>query len=541
MLLSKLSCEELKMIDLYRKLYAMPDGAMVSVSPASIERVLRIWNEEKQKLYHLLGDKMMHEESVKISFPRGLLVGQMNELIGEHHFAKEVSLYLWREGRHAFLELFNPNFLIDNKYSGESAKIEINGTLIQLHNGAKPLKVLSKIATALDLEVYFENFRIRHSQILNQKEVSGTLVLSIHPLDYMTMSDNASNWSSCLSWKKSGCYCRGAVEMMNSPYVLVAYLKSDNSMSIGEKYYWNDKKWRTLCIVSEECIATIKDYPYRNDTLSSMAVKSLVKLAKENLNMGFSEEILGYDPYDKFIVKEEKSYTFEFETNTMYNDFDNDPHCFMALRKNLPSGYYALNYSGYENCMWCGDCYDFYEEYRNASEQEQYLVCRDCYNMETCEYCGDFCTEFFEVDGVYICESCYRNCSPACADDNQLHLSYTTVYLQSSGRCDSPCAMPYICLYNTDENTLKRFTSLGRLNYNEYSVPYISMHELTEEGLRAFKINDKQDFVNFYAELSLTSSQRIDKILKPLDWVKPNNWDEIISTAEKLAEEKGLQ
>ena len=540
MLLNKLSCEELKMIDSYRKSYSMPKVAAAVESPAPIENILRFWSEEKQKLYHLLGDKMMHEESVKISFPKDLLMKQMNKLINEHHFVREVDHYLSKNDEDTFFKLFNPNFLIDNKYNGKSAKIEINGTLIQLHKGAKPLKILSKIATALDIKVYFENFRIRHSQILNQKEISGTLVLSIHPLDYMTMSDNASNWSSCMSWKKSGCYCRGAVEMMNSPCVVIAYLKSDNSMSIGEKYHWNDKKWRTLCIVGEECIATIKDYPFRNDVLSSMVVKSLVKLAKENLNMSFSEEILDYDPSENFIIKGE-SYTFDFETNTMYNDFDNDPHCFMALRKNLPSGWYTLNYSGVENCMWCGDCYDFYEGYRDANEQEQYLVCRDCYSAETCEYCGDFCTEFFEVDGVYVCKSCYQNCASECADDKQPHLSYTRVFLQSSECRDSFYTMPCLYLYNTDENTLKRFTSLGRLNYNEYSIPYISMHELTEEGLHAFKINNKQDFVNLYGDLSLTASQQIDKILKPLNWVKPDNWDEIISTAEKLAEEKGLQ
>ena len=90
----------------------------------------------------------------------------------------------------------------------------------------------------------FEDFRIKHSRILSEKEFIGRLSLSIHPLDFMTMSDNDSDWSSCMSWRTCGSYRRGTVEMMNSPCVVVAYLSASKPMVLdrGSHFKWNIKK-----------------------------------------------------------------------------------------------------------------------------------------------------------------------------------------------------------------------------------------------------------------------------------------------------------
>ena len=72
----------------------------------------------------------------------------------------------------------------------------------------------------------WEEIRLAHSQIFNTNKMTGTLCLSIHPLDYATASDNDNGWSSCMSWRDDGCYRMGTVEMMNSPMVICAYFAS---------------------------------------------------------------------------------------------------------------------------------------------------------------------------------------------------------------------------------------------------------------------------------------------------------------------------
>lgn len=539
MLLDKLSNAELQMIDLYRIKYATPKKKPKEM--ASTKKVLSFWNEEKQDLYRLLGNKFMYEKFIKISLSRDTLMKEMSRLLNRHWFVEEVENYLRKQDssilRYDFIKLLREDVLVDNKYNGEDARMEINGTLVQLHKGAKPLKVLSKIATALDIKDYFEDFRIKHSQILNQKEISGTLVLSIHPLDYMTMSDNSSGWSSCMSWREEGCYRRGTVEMMNSPCVLVAYLKSDNEMLyLGEDYYWNSKKWRTLCIFNRDYIASIKGYPYRNDELSSMVVKLLVNLAKENLNLDFSEEIFNYEPCESLIIGRDR-YTFEFETNAMYNDFENNPDCFMALSKDLHSECNYLNYSGIENCMWCGETYDFYDYYESSAEPCEHLICGDCYGAERCSYCSGLTHgDLIEIDGEFLCKNCYIERAETCSDDNENHVSFTTVYLSPTTiNCLNFFTYRIIYLHDTSAETLKRFTSLGKLHYTDFSASYILMHELTEEGLRAFGVDEKQRFIKYYKSASLRTGLSNE--------IESDKRDEIIAMAiaEKLAEEKGLK
>ena len=143
------------------------------------------------------------------------------------------------------LNLVNHRNLATNSYSiGEPFEVNLpDGKILKVQKGTKPLRVLAKMAQAFNLEG-FEEFRLTHSRILNQKKMTGELCLSIHPMDFMTMSDNNSNWESCMSWSDYGCYRRGTVEMMNSECVVVAYLRAKEDMKVSEDLYWNNKKWR---------------------------------------------------------------------------------------------------------------------------------------------------------------------------------------------------------------------------------------------------------------------------------------------------------
>ena len=95
------------------------------------------------------------------------------------------------ENRYFFDELMHASSLISNKYNGNSFSFVSpkTGKEVKIQSGTKTLKALYKIAEAYDLPGY-EEFRLEHSRILNQKTLKGNLCLSIHPLDYMTMSDN---------------------------------------------------------------------------------------------------------------------------------------------------------------------------------------------------------------------------------------------------------------------------------------------------------------------------------------------------------------
>ena len=306
------------------------------------------------------------------------------------------------------------------------------GTVITLDKDMKLMKAVQKVVDAYGLDQQrFEDFRIAHSQILNDKQLKGTLCLSIHPLDYMTMSDNECDWGSCMSWRDTGCYRKGTVEMMNSPIVIVAYLKSDRDMSLfghyahvsneAKSYTWNNKKWRELFIVHENVITGIKAYPYMSRNLEEQVLDWLKELAKNNLNREYSDNkyVMAYahdvviqenDPNPACGLTANRKFRFLFNTYNMYNDFGCTPdgtHVALYNISNIEDNEFekTIRYSAYATCMCCGETY-------STEGCESYLLCEDCgRSTVTCDYCGWRGSEdnFHWVGGQCICQGCYED------------------------------------------------------------------------------------------------------------------------------------
>lgn len=378
----------------------------------SLKDILYFWNEEKRDLYQLLGNQLMVSKQIEYKKSFSEIVDDFkaqwgtiaNDFIVQcRNFFEGIlpdELFPYRYDLRNFYNLYT---LAENKYRGRSSfKIELpNGEIMAIQNGMKPLKALAKLNKVYHFcdEESFEEFRIFHSQILNQKKLSGDLTISIHPLDYMTMSDNWCGWRSCMSWENEGCYRMGTVEMMNSPIVVVAYLTADKDMKI-KNLPWNSKKWRQLFIVNDELIASIKSYPYENDTLTKEVIYFLNELAKKNWDgcNYHTEKLLDYE--------NESGYYFDFQTDYMYNDFGTTTH-YIAL-KDLDQKEYDINYSGTTECMCCGGeiYHDDYDE-----DDADTLCCNNCSGHVHCFYCSDRIDldrdGYYYLDGNLVCRSCY--------------------------------------------------------------------------------------------------------------------------------------
>lgn len=289
--------------------------------------------------------------------------------------------------------------LLTNEYNG----VNINIGDYRLTHGCKLMKALKQLNNTLHFmdEKEFEEFRICQSMCTNTAVLNGKLCLSIHPLDYMTMSDNACDWSSCMSWKEDGCYRMGTVEMMNSPCVVIAYLESSHPMYFDRETSWNNKKWRSLYIVTPDIVTNIKSYPYYDSSIDKIVMNWLYELMVKAF------------PNSNY----EKPYTFEYpmigstrlccETNLMYNDFGRGTIHWGFRRKGVGDNL-IVNYSGDAQCMVCGNT-------DSGSLYEDCLICDVCEPRDDiwyCDECGRQLTEdevYFINDGdVPLCECCYQ-------------------------------------------------------------------------------------------------------------------------------------
>ena len=304
--------------------------------------------------------------------------------------------------------LFNPDALAANEQLVDTFEIEYQGRKIKFQKGSKVIRSLRRLIPVLGLEeddfTYLVN---RHSQMLNDKTVRGTLCYSIHPLDYMTMSDNAENWESCMSWADDGCYSLGTTEMMNSDCVVVVYLKSDSrNYHFYEGGEWNSKKWRILMIVSPEVVASIKAYPYRNDTMAGVAMKDLIEMTGLEYSMIVDMKYDEGDCAEVYIPEREgkckEKLEVRFRTEYMYNDFGCVTSHLIAIGKEYwEDESLRIEYSGEAQCMWCGGSYDLSEES---------IICENCDRRIFCECCGDPIHEdnSCELDGYRYCEYCFN-------------------------------------------------------------------------------------------------------------------------------------
>lgn len=528
MLFNKLSDYEKDAINRYIDYYTEDYS---SNTRAPLSKILRYWNTEKVNLYHLLNDSLMYSENIEFEASADILNGYMNELLENSSFRQKINSCIndalnehkltWGE-YNSLANLFFPDILVVNKYTGSGRKIKFSDDFtLDMQQGMKITKILSKLATYFNLDEEYEEFRLEHSQVLNTKKLSGELVFSIHPLDFMTMSDNASGWTSCMSWKENGCYRRGTVEMMNSSSVVVVYLKSHSKdMQLCDNYFWNNKKWRELFIVNPDFITNIKGYPYIADNLTLKALEILTNLATKNWNANYEVKNINYEHEETIYLHEEDETlytTLLFDTDAMYNDFDATYHFgnFSKLMFNNSSHWY--NYSGVANCMCCGNI----EEFGGGDceeEEEGYLICLHCSDTFICDCCGSRCSgEQLEVDGYMVCRECYEDKVVYCHDDEDYHLSEYTEQISLTGTFNG---LDYDCkTINVSENCdfsefgleEEYFTRPIRENTKSWcNRHYVLVSDCTPKGLELFGIYSEVGAKKYEKLHSLTLSQRHD-------------------------------
>lgn len=103
------------------------------------------------------------------------------------------------------------------------------------------------------------------SAIMNEDKIVGTFCISIHPLDYISISDN---WHTCHSMDSD--YRVGNLNYMADRHTVVCYVKSGENRKIEnfpDNIPWNSKKWRVLLFFDSKGLFVMagKQYPLQSE------------------------------------------------------------------------------------------------------------------------------------------------------------------------------------------------------------------------------------------------------------------------------------
>lgn len=149
----------------------------------------------------------------------------------------------------------------------------------------KDMKLLKAFKYFVSDPEILNDIQSEASRIIQKDKIEGKLCISVHPLDYLSLSENTHNWRSCHAL--DGEYRGGNLSYMVDSSTVICYLKSDRDEvlpNFPEDVKWNSKKWRVLLFFSEnwDMMFAGRQYP--------MELVSGIDYVKDNLlpQIGFS-------------------------------------------------------------------------------------------------------------------------------------------------------------------------------------------------------------------------------------------------------------
>lgn len=444
-----LTAEDAEKITGYMETYAGGGGYSMDCAPASLGYLLRYWNIHKEELFQFLGNKLIVEKEIDIEYPGVLMWREIEEQLFHnrmpfvtHYYDMCNKVYNTDYNLYACLSsLLDIETLCHNTYNDENILVPTpEGKPIALNKGSKAMKMLAKIAHAYDIDG-FEEFRLRHSMILNHKRFKGTLCISVHPLDYMTMSDNTYNWDSCMSWQKPGEYRQGTIESMNTEHVVVAYLKGKDDMDLWENGpKWNNKRWRQLFYVCPECMTDIRGYPYDDQVLRDEVFTMLRELMETNApEWAWEAEPRSVKAGGRFNqLWPDTGIKLFIENHIMYNDYTGSHTMYVGpsmYQHSLLHSDFTLVFSGETLCLHCGE--DWTSKYDRFNTE--YLLCPECTGEYICSSCGECVCEndlvYFEDSDEIICHYCAERVGSRCYSCGEWYHDHNieNVYMKHAG------------------------------------------------------------------------------------------------------------
>ena len=516
-----------------------------------LEKWLNPWGKDKIKMYHLLGDKLIYSIPYEYNTPDNAIIKALEDLMWDSYHRKFINtcvdeimeiernnLISTKKAIDLRQGLFSPRSVFKNSLH-ETIKLDWDSEKkpVVLSKGMKIIKAILKFIKYITIDesefqrkmlVDYEEFRLAHSRILNTKKITGELCFSIHPMDFLTMSDNSYNWSSCMNWTDhegrkyatGGCYRVGSTEMMFSNCVVCCYLKTKEPYWFmpdkreEENYMWNNKKWRQLFYITKDIIISGKSYPYENEEITVKVLEELRKLALENLNWKYSfgpEEyfdmkgVYGEDGFDLARVRNHnkkfcKTSNILFETRGMYNDMVNDhDRKFLCIRNKVKRNK-IINISGKSRCLCCGNevvyLEEYPEEYNDRYENTGSVICSYCKDKYfKCSHCGESYTykpEFVIFDDKQYCGYCQDYMKKCPSGNGEILFTYSMVGSQYERVENLVVGHRYEDIYNAEINENEMSEALRAYDDEEEDMakrPYVALFmsekyrkELIESG-----------------------------------------------------------
>lgn len=233
-----------------------------------------MWEENKRHIFELFGNKL---KITKDLGEKDLCTPNMVENLRRDFMnrnADEFNVLI-----QMFLQSLQPQEILNNKLN---KNIEILN--VELKQGWK----ITKCFSYLELDnKHLQRQQDLYSTFLQTLNIKGRLVLSIDPLDYITMSVSRSGWSSC--HHPNNCYGTGGLAYMNDSSTFIAYVETTEPMvnyiidgDTDQDYSIKmpNKIWRQVVTINpdHDYVIQLRQYPNDSEIFRGEVSKMLTEL-----------------------------------------------------------------------------------------------------------------------------------------------------------------------------------------------------------------------------------------------------------------------
>ena len=377
-----------------------------------------VWEEnKKQFLFSLLRQQLIHSVPVEVAMTEDELRYKVQEsgvkpIISQQYKPEFNRIFTTRSSELDENEKIIERCLFDlldnktlaNQHIENDYAFDWDGKRVKFNKGTKVTKLFRFFVKESELDTLIK----KYATIFNQKTIKGDLCLSVHPLDYFSVSDNQCGWNSCFS-VHDGSYRISTTGLLTSPNTMIAYLSSGDVeyKAYDKSMTWNNKKWRAYVTMShdQKTFHIGREYPYSNSILRQKVVEMIAELTGLEYQE-VNREIYINTPdafYNDGFYHLYEATNIEDDERVDELDIAEDCYCMECGTTYDLEGV---------NGMFCTSCHpEYHEDYvgtctlcdTHIFEYEDFTYVSSC-GEYVCEWCAPKLTYCQECDEVYIGE-----------------------------------------------------------------------------------------------------------------------------------------
>lgn len=253
-----------------------------------IREHLNNWAKNKSHLYLAFGKKLKLEKEIELDFS------------GDSNYVKCLISKFYQEITQAKVKRF-----LKSCSNAEVVMNCLNRNVsfenVKFRAGDKISKCIGKILDLYDITpAEKDSVLIKFSMLIQGVKAKGSAVLSIDPVDYITMSENNSNWESCHAM--SGCFRTGPFAYLQDSSTTISYVKPKDDCVFtygdGKTLTYSNKNWRQIVLFSKELkyATQLRQYPYTSQANQSTVARIVMNVL--NAKNGLDYQIHSIDVCD---------------------------------------------------------------------------------------------------------------------------------------------------------------------------------------------------------------------------------------------------